>query len=219
MPEPSVVTAVGIAAKAGSALLSSRFRPAGQVRLGGREERRQTYSRFQEAAVSYVVHLQDGRLSPSALGLPISECKPYLDGLMVATKELAQALYEVRLVGNPAPIYAAEELNAILYELGASFDSEMVESLLGQYAITMSAFIAACRSDLWYQPRWWHLWRASWWQLRWARLRSGGDPRRRRIAQPVVTQRVGPAGRLGISASARELLRERRALDSDGENP
>lgn len=151
----------GAAGKIGSAVAASYTR--------GRDERRQAYRRFQEAVVVYVMQIRDSRISPEAMGLAADQRKPYVDALMQATTELAKALYEVRLVGNPAPRAAAEALREAI---GDSFDAaagrrqELTKDEIARYTRAMESFTEACRRDLWYQPPWWQIWRASWWRAR-----------------------------------------------------
>jgi hypothetical protein len=147
--------------KLGSAVAASYSR--------GRDERRQVYRRFQEAVVVYVMQIRDSRLSPEAMGLQPSERKPYIDALMKATTELAQALYEVRLVGNPGPIATAEALRQAIsnsFDAAAARRENVTEDEANLYAQAMHAFTEACRRDLWYRPPWWQIWRVSWWRTR-----------------------------------------------------
>lgn len=189
MADPTLSVAVNAAAKLGSAVVAGRYRPIGQPRVGGREERRQVYTRFQEAVVVYVMQIRDSRISPEAMGLEANQRKPYIDALMTATTELAQALYEVRLVGNPGPIEAAE---TVRQAVGNSFDAAaarrgaLTDGEAELYARAMREFTSACRLDLWYQPRGWQLWRAGWWKQRWVRI-TGRRP------DPVTEQSPTPA--------------------------
>ncbi|MBE8524238.1 hypothetical protein ILP97_43325 [Amycolatopsis sp. H6(2020)] len=132
-----------------------------------RDERRQVYRRFQEAVIAYVMQVRDSRISPEAMGMKPNERKPYIDALMKATTELAQALYEVRLVGNPGAAAAAE---SVLQSINGSFHAAATrrENLTAEeaqsYAWAMQAFTEACRRDLQYRPPWWQVWRANWWR-------------------------------------------------------
>jgi hypothetical protein len=159
----------------------------------GRDERRQVYRRFQEATVAYVMQIRDSRLSPEAMGLAPDQRKPYIDALMKATTELAQALYEVRLVGNPGVVEAAE---AVRQAISDSFDAAAArrESLTAdesrKYAEAMQAFTTACRIDLRYQPRWWQIWRGGWWRTRRDQMR---------------TRREGPAATNGLAPPAAQV--------------
>jgi hypothetical protein len=149
------------AGKIGSAVAGSYAR--------GRDERRQTYRRFQEAVVVYVMQIRDSRISPEAMGLPADQRKPYVDALMQATTELAKALYEVRLVGNPGPRAAAEALREAIadsFDAAAGRREELTKDEVARYIRAMESFTEACRRDLWYQPPWWQIWRVSWWQAR-----------------------------------------------------
>jgi hypothetical protein len=149
------------AGKIGSAVAASYAR--------GRDERRQTYRRFQEAVVVYVMQIRDSRISPEAMGLAPDQRKPYVDALMQATTELAKALYEVRLVGNPGPRAAAEALREAIadsFDAAADRREELTKDEVALYTRAMESFTETCRRDLWYQPPWWQIWRASWWQAR-----------------------------------------------------
>lgn len=149
------------------------------------------YRRFQEAAVVYVMQIRDSRLSPEAMRLEPGQRKPYIDALMKATTELAQALYEVRLVGTPGPIEAAE---AVRQAINSSFDAAAArrESLTTEeadrYAQAMEEFTAACRRDLWYQPPWWQIWRINWWR---ARRRRAEEPQQGKAVLTTATMSGG----------------------------
>jgi len=164
--------AASAATKIGSAVVARHYKAIGQQRVGGREERRQVYTRFQEAVVVYVMQIRDSRISPEAIGLEPGQRKPYIDALMTAMTELAQALYEVRLVGNPAAIEAAETVRQAIsdsFDAAAARRENLTDEETERYARAMHAFTTACRLDLWYQPRWWQIWRGSWWKNRWSR--------------------------------------------------
>jgi hypothetical protein len=151
----------GAAGKIGSAVAASYAR--------GRDERRQAYRRFQEAVVVYVMQIRDSRISPEAMRLAPDQRKPYVDALMQATMELAKALYEVRLVGNPGPQAAAEALREAIagsFDAAADRREELTKEEVARYTHAMESFTEACRRDLWYQPPWWQIWRVSWWQAR-----------------------------------------------------
>jgi hypothetical protein len=151
----------GAAGKIGAAVAASY--------VHGRDERRQAYRRFQEAVVVYVMQIRDSRISPEAMGLAPDQRKPYVDALMQATAELAKALYEVRLVGNPGPRAAAEALREAIadsFDAAARRREELTKQEVAWYTHAMESFTRACRRDLWYQPPWWQIWRASWWQAR-----------------------------------------------------
>ncbi|MEU7524174.1 hypothetical protein AB0A74_00390 [Saccharothrix sp. NPDC042600] len=153
------------AAKIGSAVIASRYRPNGQQRVGGREERRHVYTRFQEAVVAYVIQIRDSRVSPELMKLEFDERKPYMDALLRAMTEFAQALHELRLVGNPEPIEAAEivcQAVADSFESAAARREALTDAEMRLYVNAMHDFTSACREDLWYQPRWWQPWRSGW---------------------------------------------------------
>jgi hypothetical protein len=184
MVDPVVTSAAGAAAKLGSAVAASRYRPFGQPRVGGREERRQVYTRFQESVVSYVMQIRDSRISPELLNLDGAQRKSYIDALLAATTEFAQALYELRLVGNPGPIEAAESVRQAVtdsFDAAAARREAMTAREIDLYSRAMRGFTTACRIDLWYQPRWWQVWRGAWWTERWAGLRG------RRGRKPAAT--------------------------------
>jgi hypothetical protein len=180
----------GAAGKIGSAVAASYAR--------GRDERRQAYRRFQEAVVVYVMQIRDSRISPEAMGLAPDQRKHYVDALMQATTELAKALYEVRLVGNPGPRAAAEALREAIagsFDAAAGRREELTQGEVARYTRAMESFTEACRHDLWYQPRWWQIWRVSWWQARRHRDTSTAPSLPARVPgdQPGAVQ-AGPVG-------------------------
>lgn len=159
--------AASAATKLSSAIVANHKR--------GRDERRQVYRRFQEAVVAYVMQIRDSRISPEAMGLQPSERKPYLDALVKATTELAQAMYEVRLVGNPGPVAAAEAVRQAInnsFDAAAARRENLTDEEAGLYAQAMQIFTEACQRDLWYRPPWWQVWRVSWWRARRGRARK-----------------------------------------------
>lgn len=188
--------AASAAAKIGAAVVASRYKANGQQRVGGREERRQVYTRFQEAVVVYVMQIRDSRISPEIMGLEPSQRKPYIDALMLATAELAQALYEVRLVGNPGPIEAAETVRQAIsdsFDAAAARRENLTDNETELYARAMHAFTTACRLDLWYQPRGWQVWRIGWWKHRWGHIKKKRiDRAPERTSTYALTQTVTP---------------------------
>ncbi|MBJ7902790.1 hypothetical protein IF655_05705 [Streptomyces sp. DSM 110735] len=98
-----------------------------------------------------------------------------LRGLRAQQGELLQAYLELRLVSNPAPLIAADEvldqMNA-LYELGLGATNDEVNSAVNRVALAQREFIDVCRDDLWYLPQRWQVYRPMWWKARRWRRRS-----------------------------------------------
>jgi hypothetical protein len=141
------------------------------------------------------MQIRDSRLSPEAMGLRPSERKPYIDALMKATTELAQALYEVRLVGNPGPIAAAEALRQAInnsFDAASARRENVTEDEADLYAQAMHAFTEACRRDLCYQPPWWQIWRASWWRARRRGIKNSQSELTREALNDTGTQVCAP---------------------------
>jgi hypothetical protein len=205
--DPTFGAVTSAAATLGSAVVG-RYHPAGQSRVGGREERRRVYTRFQEAVIAYVMQIRDSRISPEAIGLEPSARKPYIDALIAATTEMAQALYEVRLVGNPGTIDAAENVRDAI---SRSFDAAAIErrsltsAEVRAYVNAMNEFTSACRIDLWYQPRWWQLWRVGWWKMRLTR-----GAKERGVAatsqQTAIGVKAGTSAAQGNSSAPKDVV-------------
>lgn len=148
MVDPGLGTVASVAAKLGSAALRRRDQPLGLPRVGGKEERRQVYTRFQDAALAVCLYLdreEGGRIRNS-------------DENRAIILELFSAEYELRLVGNQGPIEVAMQLSTVLTRPGGRG---------GDGFAVLNRFTAVCRLDLWYQPSSWHVWRIAWWKLRW----------------------------------------------------
>jgi len=116
---------------------------------------------------------------------------------MKATTELAQALYEVRLAGNPGPIEAAEALRQAInnsFDAAAARRENLTQEEVDRYAQAMEAFTIACRRDLSYQPSWWQVWRPNWWRARRrsAKERRSGPPASVATGSGRLIQVAGP---------------------------
>jgi hypothetical protein len=180
----------------GRAIIASRYQPLGPPRVGGKEERRQVYTRFQEAVVAYVMQVRDSWMTPAAMELEPAQRKPYVDALLRTTVEMTSALYELRMVGNPGPIEAAENVRQAVsdaFDAAAARREAPTAGEANAYALAMHQFTSACRLDLWYQPSWWHAWRGEWWKARWRQVR-----RRRADELEVGTRRVAAEQTPGI---------------------
>jgi hypothetical protein len=148
----------GAAGKIGSAIAASYTRD--------RDERRQAYKRFREAAISYIMQVSDSRIS----SLPAEQQKPYVDARMKAITEFVQALGEVLSVArNNGPGAAAGSLSEAIgnpFDAAAAHREELTKEEVDRCWRALETFIAACRSDLGYQPLWWQVWRPSRWRAR-----------------------------------------------------
>ncbi|MER7807910.1 hypothetical protein [Streptomyces sp900116325] len=89
--------------------------------------------------------------------------------------EVLQAYMELRLVANPKPLEEADAvLSALDLLLGCTGrgDESQFDVAQVRVAEAQRRMVEACRDDLWYLPKWWHLWRKTWWSARWASLRG-----------------------------------------------
>lgn len=178
-------------AKVGSnvlrAVASYKSRPG--ARLGSREERREVYSRFLAATASNIAlaeHFQGkyeripeflrtrGRTDWERLPWFIrGRAADRIEDMRYAVQsDLLHAYLELRLVANEEPMALAERLclalGLVMLKVG---DSRQYRLAVYEALQTQEAFIDACRNDLWYLPRWWHVWRPKWWSVRWRQLR------------------------------------------------
>ncbi|MCL6733309.1 hypothetical protein [Streptomyces neyagawaensis] len=173
--EPTSAAASGVA-RAVSAAVTKKMTSHTGVRLGGREERRQVYSRFQAAtveAISFAELLRvEGRLTGPftgyrrirELGLQAHERKV----------ELMAAYFELRLVANPAPLEKGEaamvKASQVLEEPGSRGEAQF-RAKLEAAVEAQREFTDECRDDLWYLPQRWQVHRriARRWKARRAR--------------------------------------------------
>ncbi|MEW1692956.1 hypothetical protein ACIQOF_33155 [Streptomyces sp. NPDC091265] len=147
-------------------------------RLGGKEERREVYARFQAVLVELSAFAQFLRLEKKFSGLLTTRTRTrQLLGMVHERQtELLLALHELKLVGNPAPIASGEEAmelgGGLMDATGRTTDEEF-QNLLSTAIDAQHAFTEVCRNDLWYLPQWWQLNRGAWWKARWRQLRPG----------------------------------------------
>ena len=146
-----------------------------------REERRAAYLRFEQASAEVTTRLAYLPALPKAIPSLLAEfvhtriLTDALDGMRAALAEFAVALREVRLVGNPEPRAEAEEITALLSELGERVphtrwprhqrqreEDEFAEAQLA-LGEAHKQFTLVCRRDLGYarplRQRRWQLWR------------------------------------------------------------
>ncbi|MEV5688630.1 hypothetical protein AB0L68_36540 [Streptomyces sp. NPDC052164] len=147
-------------------------------RLGGREERREVYARFQAAMVELSSFAQFLRLEKEFSGplMSRSRTRELLSMLHARQTELLLSVHELRLVGNPEPITSAEKVMGAGSELMGKANRVSVEEfdvLLRRAIDAQYAFTEVCRADLWYLPRWWQIHRIGWWRARWTWPKRG----------------------------------------------
>ncbi|WP_329185706.1 hypothetical protein [Actinacidiphila glaucinigra] len=77
---------------------------------------------------------------------------------------------ELRLVANPRPFAAADELLSAVNELMDSVTAtqDVFDKHLEQVGVEQRRFVDICRDDLWYLPQRWQFYRVGWWSMRWA---------------------------------------------------
>ncbi|MGW2207821.1 hypothetical protein [Streptomyces sp. NPDC001781] len=199
MVDPITAGTSALAKAAGSAVTKQLTSKTG-LQLGSRDERRLVYARFQAAVTSaytynagvyyemqlYTVYLgKQHRIPLTVKPGGTMAARDALRGLHAHQAELLQAYLELRLVSNPAPLVAADEvleqMNA-LYELGINAPKEPMESAVNRVAAAQRRFTDVCRDDLWYLPQRWQVYRPMWWKAR----------RWRRHAIPAPEQQPRP---------------------------
>ncbi|MGW4227658.1 hypothetical protein ACWEG1_29860 [Streptomyces bauhiniae] len=193
MVDPITAGASALAKAAGNSVTKQLTSKIG-LQLGSRDERRLVYARFQAAVTStymyragvhyemhlYMAYLGKRRRIPLVVrpGGTIAT-RDALRGLRAHQAELLQAYLELRLVSNPAPLVAADEVldqvNA-LYELGINAPNEVLESAVNRVAAAQRRFTDVCRDDLWYLPQRWQVYRPMWWKARRWRRRAIAAP-------------------------------------------
>jgi hypothetical protein len=180
MPDP---LAVGITAdgllRAGAGIAGSTISGAMQrpkltlIKLGSRDERREAYTNFLVAciALNHVLTVGSAGKDPLADKDP-AEMKADIQRLTEMYKHpsfVAEcALAEMMMVANEPVLKAANVLrdvltNCVMVEavkhIASSERRQSAEYKLASDAFTEAcmAYIAVCRKDLWYIPRWWQL--------------------------------------------------------------
>lgn len=165
-------------ATTGSAALRGAVKAAGLLKqppgagpkLGSRQERRTVYALFITATFGGVALLQHAEFQQVRYPRFMrARAIDKLEDLQRATAvDLMQAYAEVRLVANPAPLAAAATvmdcLNLAFQSLGSG--QAVTEAAVEQLTTALDAFILASRADLWYQHRWWQVWRGAWWKAK-----------------------------------------------------
>lgn len=193
------------AARAGSNVLKTLSQPKiRMVRLGSREEKREVYSRFAAGAIAlmHVRHEELMRMPVVKAARPdLTEAGVELQvidatgSLRLSLRvEFAQAAFEVELIGTEPVVALADKVVEGMYELAnlpLSCDYSTVYQISDRVTATITEFIAACRSELWYTPRWWQVHRRA--AMVVGRLWSKRSPR----------GRGAPAGTEAITSGAR----------------
>lgn len=148
------------------------------TRLGGRDERREVYARFQ-AATAEVISFADFLKSERELGSwRMGQRRIRELSLLIHERkaELLTAYLELRLVANPEPLTRGDDVMSAAGDLmGAGRTGDEAWAAVQVVAMeAQRAFTDACREDLWYLPQWWQLHRRArlWWRGR--RLRRTG---------------------------------------------
>ncbi|MFF4540771.1 hypothetical protein [Streptomyces aureus] len=187
MVDPAGVAASSLAKAVGSVVTKQLQSKAG-VRLGSRDERRQVYTRFQEAVTEayttiavvqleqhlHTVWLWNGRWPLSYRPWVANEStRSALAALRGSQSEVLRAYLDLRLVANPAPLQAADlvldRLNEV-FELKAGTKHDELTAAASKVAEAQREFVDVCRDDLWYLPKRWQVYRGTWWtSKRWVR--------------------------------------------------
>jgi hypothetical protein len=159
--------------KAVTSAVAKKLTSHAGIRLGGREERRQVYARFQAATVEAISFAQltrmEKKLGPAIMGpRRVREW-----GLMTHERqvELLASYFEMRLVANPEPLDKGEAAASAASEVLESATARKQEEFSAgiEHAITAQReFTDVCRDDLWYLPQRWQVHRRAtlWWKVR-----------------------------------------------------
>ncbi|MFJ2174346.1 hypothetical protein ACIOHE_15710 [Streptomyces sp. NPDC087851] len=185
--------ATASALKAGSSAVRvlSAFKARPGIRLGSREERREVYARFLSASVLVVGMAEHCRFQHARYPWFMSRraVDKVEDMRNSVQTELMQAYLELLLAANPKPLaQAAEVMSAMELLMGClgPRDGGRYDIALGLVTEAQRLMVEACRDDLWYQPRWWQLWRGAWWLAAWRQVR-------RPAPVPISRPGAGPA--------------------------
>lgn len=163
-----------------SSTLTKKLQPKGGVRLGSRDERRQVYTRFQEAVVEACAVYTVGTLEQSLHTVYLTKSwgitfRPWavagttqraLAGTAQGAAEVLKAYLDLRLVANPAPLAAANEvLERVLGMLDQPMNPPAADREGSLAAVTEAQvrFVDSCRHDLWYLPQRWQIYRPALW--------------------------------------------------------
>jgi hypothetical protein len=176
--EPTTAAASGVA-RVVSAAVAKKMTSREGVRLGGREERRQVYGRFQAATVEAISFAQLLRAEGKFTG-PFTGSRRIREIVALSHErnvELLAAYFELRLVANPSPLdrgEAALTAAAEALEAPGGGDDEAFLARVEAAVAAQREFTDACRDDLWYLPQRWQVHRrvGVWWRDRRARSRG-----------------------------------------------
>ncbi|MGM9444466.1 hypothetical protein ACTAF0_30090 [Streptomyces murinus] len=187
MVEP-ISAAGGPLAKAVTSAITKQLHSKTGTRLGSREERRQVYSRFQDAVTdAYTEYtwllleqslfaVRFGKMRHALVYRPQAAEHAARDGLprfMRIEAEVFKAYLDLRLVANPAPLDAAGEILSRLDDLiclGLNPSQDVVNETTAGVVAAQRKFTDVCRDDLWYLPQRWQVYRPVWWKARRWRL-------------------------------------------------
>lgn len=154
------VAAAGIKATGSvTAALIGHYRPTGVPRLGSKEDRAQAYRRMLDASTrSFNYAYQFSHLQREA-GRPAHKLLlGQLPQMWEVTGELISALHGVRLCGTVAIIDVAENLTAATSDLELNEkDGTRFQQQAEAVVAAQAAFLDACREDLAYVTKWWHV--------------------------------------------------------------
>ncbi|WP_228980116.1 hypothetical protein [Streptomyces sp. DH12] len=183
------VAAAGIRAAGGvTAAWIGQYRPVGVPRTGSAEDRAAAYRRLLDASArvwqtGYLLHQAAAQARP--WWVPTLNAPPVLVDFrhaMDASGELIAALYQVRLCGTVAVIAAAEELVTMLTDLADTGHQVPFDDRNAQLVARHRTYLDACRDDLSYTTRRWHV-RRRWAERRFRRAQAeraqreaGGSP-------------------------------------------
>ncbi|MEV6678607.1 hypothetical protein AB0N09_17360 [Streptomyces erythrochromogenes] len=172
-----VSAAAAAAARTAVSSVSRKLLTRTAPRLGGRDERRAVYARFQHAlaeGVSFAQYLRiERQFGPQFMAQRTR--RELAMKVHERQTELLQAYLEMRLVGNAEPVAAADEVmdktSAVLDKISSS--DEEFQAAIAEAMAMQRDFTDVCRADLWYLPQWWQLYRGAWWKSRvkWLRRR------------------------------------------------
>jgi hypothetical protein len=145
----------------------------GGVRLGGREERREVYRRFQDALVDSSSFADVLRLERTFSGpfMAARHRRDLMAQMHQHRTELLKAYADLRLVANPGPLAAANTaLNALTesFDAGAGIKEDALQKIRARIGEAQREFTDVCRDDLWYLPQRWQVHRRIplWWKAR-----------------------------------------------------
>ncbi|MEV3857740.1 hypothetical protein AB0J38_25870 [Streptomyces sp. NPDC050095] len=175
MVEPTTAAGAG-AIKAISQAVTKKLTAKSGTRLGGRDERRLVYARFQSAMIEALSFAQHLRVENQFARRPFGDRRLRELAFMAHERqvEFMAAYFELRLVANRRPLEAGEAAMiaaADLLDSAVDPDDDAFRARIAEGFETQREFTDACRDDLWYQPRWWQAHRrvSIWWQDRRAR--------------------------------------------------